>query len=92
MIRAVKQLTGLPIHHLIVIKFTGFPKMVDALGGVTVTNPTALVNCPYEAGRTVSFAAGQIGSTAPRRWSSPACASATRTSTGPSASRRSWRG
>ena len=51
---------GLPIHHLIVIKFNGFPKMVDALGGVTVTNPTAIVNCPYEAGRTVSFAAGQI--------------------------------
>ena len=60
MIRAVKRLTGLPIHHLIVIKFTGFPKMVDALGGVTVTNPTAIVNCPYEAGRTVSFPAGQI--------------------------------
>ena len=37
MIRAVKQLTGLPIHHLMVIKFNGFPKMVDSLGGVTVT-------------------------------------------------------
>jgi LCP family protein required for cell wall assembly len=60
MIRAVKRLTGLPIHHLMVIKFTGFPKMVDALGGVTVTNPTAIVNCPYEAGRTVSFPAGRI--------------------------------
>ena len=34
--------------------------MVDALGGVTVTNPTAIVNCPYEAGRTVSFPAGRI--------------------------------
>ncbi len=60
MIRAVKRLTGLPIHHLMVIKFTGFPKMVDALGGVTVTNPTAIVNCPYEAGRTVSVPAGRI--------------------------------
>ena len=60
MIRAVKQLTGLPIHHLMVIKFNGFPKMVDALGGVTVTNPSALVDCPYENGRTVSFPAGRI--------------------------------
>ena len=60
MIRAVKRLTGLPINHLIVIKFAGFPKMVDALGGVTVTNPTAIVNCPYEDGKTVSFAAGRI--------------------------------
>jgi LCP family protein required for cell wall assembly len=60
MIRAVKRLTGLPIHHLIVIKFNGFPKMVDALGGVTVNNPTALEDCPYEAGRTVSFPAGRL--------------------------------
>ena len=60
MIRAVKRLTGLPIHHVMVIKFTGFPKMVDALGGVTVTNPTAIVDCPYEAGRTVSFPAGRL--------------------------------
>ena len=60
MIRAVKQVTGLPIHHLMVIKFSGFPKMVDAVGGITVNNPTALVDCPYEAGRTVSFPAGRI--------------------------------
>ena len=60
MIKAVKRLTGLPIHHIMVIKFNGFPKMVDALGGVTVTNPSALVDCPYEAGRRVSFPAGRI--------------------------------
>ncbi len=59
-INAVKRLTGLPVHHLIVIKFNGFPKMVDAVGGVTVNNPTALVDCPYEAGRTVSFPEGRI--------------------------------
>lgn len=59
-IRAVKQLTGVPVHHIIVIKFNGFPKMVDAVGGVTVSNPTALVECPYENGRTVSFPAGRI--------------------------------
>ena len=93
MIRAVKRLTGLPINHLIVIKFTGFPKMVDALGGVTVTNPTAIVNCPYEDGRTVSFPAGAgPAERRRRRSSSRACASATPTSTGPCASRRWWRG
>ena len=59
-IRAVKKLTGVPIHHIIVIKFNGFPRMVDALGGVSVNNPTALVDCPYEAGRTVSFPEGTI--------------------------------
>ncbi len=59
-IRAVKRLTGVPIHHIIVIKLNGFPRMVDAVGGVTVNNPTALVDCPYENGRTVSFPEGRI--------------------------------
>jgi polyisoprenyl-teichoic acid--peptidoglycan teichoic acid transferase len=59
-IRAVKRLTGVPINHIIVIKFNGFPKMVDAVGGVTVSNPTALEDCPYEAGRTVSFPEGRV--------------------------------
>ncbi len=60
MINAVKNLTGLPIHHIMVIKFGGFPELVDRLGGVTVTNPTELVDCPYPAGRRVSFPKGEI--------------------------------
>lgn len=60
MIHAVKRLTGLPINHIMVINFGGFPKMIDALGGVTVDNPTALTDCPYEAGQRVSFPAGRI--------------------------------
>jgi len=59
-IRAVKQLTGVPVHHIMVIKLNRFPEMVDAVGGVTVNNPTALVDCPYEAGRSVSFPRGRI--------------------------------
>jgi LCP family protein required for cell wall assembly len=59
MIREVTELTGLPIHHIIVISFRGLPKLVDELGGVTVTNPTRLVDCPYPGGRTVSFPRGR---------------------------------
>lgn len=59
-IRAVKRLTGLPIHHVIVIKFQGLADMVDALGGVSVNNPTAISDCYYEAGRTVSFPRGRV--------------------------------
>jgi LCP family protein required for cell wall assembly len=59
MIREVRELTGLPIHHIIVISFRGLPKVVDELGGVTVNNPTALVDCPYPGGRTVSFPKGR---------------------------------
>jgi LCP family protein required for cell wall assembly len=60
-IGAVRRLTGLPIHHLIVIRFQGLRRLVDELGGVTVNNPTALVNCEYTPGETVSFPKGPIG-------------------------------
>lgn len=66
MIKAVKRLTGLPINHIIVVHFQGLSKMVDAVGGVTVNNPTALVNCPYAGGRTVSFPKGTIALDGPR--------------------------
>jgi polyisoprenyl-teichoic acid--peptidoglycan teichoic acid transferase len=59
-IRAVKRLTGIPIHHIIVIRFDGMSEMVDALGGVTVDNPTALDDCYYEAGQRVSFPRGPV--------------------------------
>lgn len=59
-IRAVRRLTGLPIHHIMVINFRGFPRLVDDLGGVTVDNPTALTDCPYPGGRTVSFPKGEL--------------------------------
>ena len=58
-IRAVKRLTGIPIHHIIVIRFSGLAEMVDAVGGVTVNNPTA-IDCYYEAGQTVQFPAGEV--------------------------------
>lgn len=60
MIRAVKRLTAIPIHHVIVVNFRGFPKVVDDVGGLTVNNPTPLSNCPYPGGRTVSFPGGDI--------------------------------
>jgi LCP family protein required for cell wall assembly len=60
MIRAVKRLTGVPIHHVIVIKFNGFERLVGELGGVTVNNPVALTDCPYPGGRRVSFPKGEI--------------------------------
>ena len=37
----VSDVTGLEIEHWISIDFQGFQEMVDAVGGVTVNNPTA---------------------------------------------------
>lgn len=59
-IRAVKRHTGLSIHHIMVVNFRSFPRLVDELGGVTVNNPTELNNCPYPGGRTVSFPKGRV--------------------------------
>ena len=59
-ITAVRELTGLPIHHIVTVKFNGVKNLVDDIGGITVTNPTALRNCAYPGGTTVSFPAGQI--------------------------------
>ncbi len=35
-IRTVTQLTGLPVHHYVVVDFSAFRRTVDALGGVDV--------------------------------------------------------
>lgn len=35
-IRTVSELTGLPIHHFVVVDFTAFERTIDALGGVEV--------------------------------------------------------
>ncbi len=59
-IRSVRRLTGLPIHHIMVVNFARFPTLVDELGGVTVNNPTELRDCPYAGGRRVSFPQGRI--------------------------------
>ena len=59
-IRAVQRHTGLPIHHIMVVNFRSFPRLIDELGGVTVNNSTELQNCSYSGGRTVSFPKGQI--------------------------------
>jgi LCP family protein required for cell wall assembly len=38
---AVSYVTGIPIHGWISLDFQGFQAMVDAIGGVTLDNPTA---------------------------------------------------
>lgn len=40
MVRTVQQVTGLPINHYVEINFAAFSKLVDAVGGVRVCNPT----------------------------------------------------
>ena len=56
-VKTVEYVTDIPIDHLMVIDFTGFKNMIDAIGGVPVTldqpvdDPDSHLNLP--AGRTV---------------------------------------
>lgn len=39
MVRTVKQVTGLPVHHYIEVDFVGFQSLVDEVGGVYIDFP-----------------------------------------------------
>jgi polyisoprenyl-teichoic acid--peptidoglycan teichoic acid transferase len=47
----VEGVTGLEVNHVVIVDFTSFPEVVDALGGVTVDVPDRIVSnrfdCPY---------------------------------------------
>ncbi len=50
-IQTVENLTGLPINHVVIVDFTSFAKLIDAIGGVTVNVPKRILSnrfdCPY---------------------------------------------
>jgi len=50
-IATVQNLTGLELNHVVVVDFATFKDVVDAIGGITVSNPTPIVSnkfdCPY---------------------------------------------
>ncbi len=57
MIDTLKQYLGIEINHVVEIDFKGFPKFVDALGGVNMTFGKCIVS-RFE-GRTVHFRRGE---------------------------------
>lgn len=57
MIETIKQYLGIEINHIVEIDFKGFPKFVDALGGVNMTFGHCVVS-RFE-GRTVRFSKGE---------------------------------
>jgi LCP family protein required for cell wall assembly len=57
MIETVKQYLGIEVNHLVEVDFKGFPKFVDAMGGVNMTFDTCIVS-RFE-GRTPRFRKGK---------------------------------
>ena len=58
-IATVKALTGLPIDHVVVVDFDGFKELIDAIGGIEVTVPKAILSnrfdCPYKPARCAEW-------------------------------------
>jgi LCP family protein required for cell wall assembly len=54
-IATVRELTGLPIHHVVVFDFDGFRELIDALGGIDIDVPRRIqsnrFDCPYKPAR-----------------------------------------
>ena len=54
-VRAVRRLTGLPVHHVAIVDFGSFRSLIDALGGITVDVPAPILSnrfdCPYSGAR-----------------------------------------
>lgn len=55
----VKQLTGLPIDHVVVVDFDGFKELIDAIGGIEVNVPKPILSnkfdCPYKPARCAEW-------------------------------------
>jgi LCP family protein required for cell wall assembly len=55
----VKALTGLPIDHVLVVDFDGFRELIDAVGGIEVNVPKAILSnrfdCPYKPARCANW-------------------------------------
>lgn len=56
-IRTVREFTGLPIHHVVVVDFNGFRALIDAVGGIEVDSPQR-IRSTFD-GITFNFAKGR---------------------------------
>jgi len=64
-IATVRNLTGLPIHHVIVLNFDGFKDLIDAIGGIEIDVPRAILSnkfdCPHPPRRCQSWEGWRFG-------------------------------
>jgi polyisoprenyl-teichoic acid--peptidoglycan teichoic acid transferase len=55
-IKTVERVTGLPINHVVVVDFSTFGQVVDALGGVTINVPHPILSNKFECPRATQAA------------------------------------
>ena len=56
-VKVIGEYAGVPINHVMTVNFRGFPKLVDSVGGVTVSVPKNITSW-YTGGQTVHFRKG----------------------------------
>jgi LCP family protein required for cell wall assembly len=61
----VRNLTGLPIHHVVVVDFDGFKDLIDALGGIEIDVPKPILSnkfdCPHRPQRCETWEGWRFG-------------------------------
>ena len=57
-VQTVSQFLGIPINHLMVVNFQGFPRLVNAVGGVDMYVPKTISTEAGGKGRIVTFKQG----------------------------------
>ena len=58
-IKTVQALTGMEINHVVLVDFSGFRELVDALGGVTLDNPEKIISNSFD-GHPWRFGRGRL--------------------------------
>jgi polyisoprenyl-teichoic acid--peptidoglycan teichoic acid transferase len=58
-VKTVEQFTGVPVNHVMIVDFKGFPRLVNAVGGVDMVVPKTISTVAGSAGRTVTFRQGK---------------------------------
>jgi LCP family protein required for cell wall assembly len=57
-VKTIGQFTGIPINHVMVVNFQGFPRLVNAVGGVDMMVPKTVTTTAGSNGRTVVYEKG----------------------------------
>jgi LCP family protein required for cell wall assembly len=57
-VATVQQFTGIPINHVMIVDFKGFPRLVNAVGGVDMRVPKTISTTAGSNARTVVFKKG----------------------------------
>ena len=47
-VETVKALTGLDVHHVVVVDFGTFKEVIDAVDGITIHNPKPVLSNPFD--------------------------------------------